>query len=98
VVKDADDECSDREWEYVKVVVKKEVVKQVAVEVVEKRVAGSSRWHTGWRWWLDLEEGVRLGSRGGPGSGVEHGRAAIDDRQPAEWGWRTSGALEVGVD
>jgi hypothetical protein len=38
VVKDADD-CSDREWEDMKVVVKKEVVKQVAVEeVVEKWV------------------------------------------------------------
>jgi hypothetical protein len=40
VVKDVDDECSDREWEDMKVVVKKEVVKQVTMkeEVVEECV------------------------------------------------------------
>jgi hypothetical protein len=39
VVKDADDEYSDRKWEDVQMMVKKEVVKQVAVEVVvEKQV------------------------------------------------------------
>jgi hypothetical protein len=38
VVKDVGDECSDREWEDVKVVVKKEVVKQVAVEELVKRM------------------------------------------------------------
>jgi hypothetical protein len=36
VVKDADDEYSDREWEDVKQVVKKVVGKQVAVEEVVK--------------------------------------------------------------
>jgi hypothetical protein len=33
------------------------------------------------------------GFRGGAWAG-----GLIDDRQPAEWGWCTSGALEVGVD
>jgi hypothetical protein len=39
-MKDLNDECSDREWEDVKVVVEKEVVKQVAMEeeVLEKWV------------------------------------------------------------